>query len=108
MTSKERAWLKSLAMKENPVVSIGKDGVTPESTQAVEEAITARELIKISVQKSCLEDPRDIAQTIAERTHSQVVQVIGRKIVLYRLSNDGRKSHVAYQEKKNRHTGRDL
>ena len=51
---------------------------------AVEEALAARELIKISVLQNCLEDPREMAQVLAERTHSQVVQVIGKKIVLYR------------------------
>ena len=94
MTSKERAFLKGIAMTEDPVVSIGKDGLTPENTQAAEEALAARELIKISVQKSCMEDLRELAQMLADRTKSEVVQVIGRKIVLYRLSNDKRKTHI--------------
>ena len=47
-------------------------------------ALAARELIKISVLQNCLEDPKEMAQVLAERTHSQVVQVIGKKIVLYR------------------------
>ena len=53
-------------------------------TKAVDEALAARELIKISVLQNCLEDPKEMAQVLAERTHSQVVQVIGKKIVLYR------------------------
>ena len=59
-------------------------GLTPENTKAVDEALAARELIKISVLQNCLEDPKEMAQVLAERTHSQVVQVIGKKIVLYR------------------------
>ncbi len=88
MTSKQRAYLKGLAMTMNPIFQIGKSSVTPEITQAVDEALEARELIKISVLKNCFDDPRGIAELIAERTRSEVVQVIGKKIVLYRESKD--------------------
>ena len=78
MTSKQRAYLKGLAMNIVPVFQIGKSSLTPEITQAVDEALEARELIKITVLKNCLDDGRSIAEVLAERTHSQVVQVIGR------------------------------
>ena len=91
MTSKQRAYLKSLAMKMDPIIQIGKSGLTPELTKAVEEALTARELIKISVLQNCLDDPRSLADMLAERTHSQVVQVIGKKIVLYREGKEDKK-----------------
>ena len=84
MTSKQRAYLKGLAMTMDPILQLGKGRLTPENTAAVEEALAARELIKISVLQNCLEDPKEMAQVLAERTHSQVVQVIGKKIVLYR------------------------
>ena len=84
MTSKQRAYLKSLAMNIDPVMQIGKATVTPEITRSVDEALEARELIKISVLKNCLDDGSDMAQMLAERTHSQVVQVIGTKFILYR------------------------
>lgn len=84
MTSKQRAYLKSLAMNIDPILQLGKNGLTPENTASVAEALEARELIKISVLQNCLEDPREMAQVLAERTHSQVVQVIGKKIVLYK------------------------
>ena len=84
MTTKQRAYLKSLAMTMDPIFQIGKNSMTPELTNAVDEALAARELIKISVLQNCLEDPKEMAQVLAERTHSQVVQVIGKKIVLYR------------------------
>ena len=77
MTSKQRAYLKSLAMKMDAIIQLGKGGLTPENTKAVDEALAARELIKISVLQNCLEDPKEMAQVLAERTHSQVVQVIG-------------------------------
>lgn len=84
MTTKQRAYLKSLAMTMDPIFQIGKNSMTPELTKAVDEALEARELIKVSVLQNCADDPRELAAMLAERTRSQVVQVIGKKIVLYR------------------------
>ena len=84
MTSKQRAYLRSLAMTMDPIFQIGKSSLTPEFTTAISEALEARELIKISVLQNCMDDPKEIAQMLAERTRSQVVQVIGKKIVLYK------------------------
>ena len=61
MTSKQRAYLKSLAMKLDPILQLGKSGVTPENTASIDEALAARELIKISVLQNCMEDPRSMA-----------------------------------------------
>ena len=94
MTSKQRAYLKGLAMTMDPIRQLGKGGLTPENTAAVEEALAARELIKISVLQNCLEDPREMAQVLAERTRSQVVQVIGKKIVLYREGKKDKKKII--------------
>ena len=94
MTSKQRAYLKSLAMKTEPILQLGKGGVTPENTASVDEALAARELIKISILQNCMEDPRQMAETLAERTHSQVVQVIGRKNVLYREGKNEKKKII--------------
>lgn len=84
MTSKQRAYLKSLANTINPIFQVGKSSLTPEFTKGIEEAFNNRELIKIAVLKNCFDDPNEIAQMVAERTHSQVVQVIGKKIILYK------------------------
>lgn len=84
MTSKQRAYLKSLASTLNPIFQVGKSSLTPEFVEAIDEAFNTKELLKIAVLKNCMDDPNEIAQTIAERTHSQVVQVIGKKIVLYK------------------------
>jgi len=84
MTNKQRAYLSSLASDMNPILQIGKASLTPEYTTAVDEALEARELIKINVLKNCFDDPKGIAQVLSERTHSEVVRVIGRKIILYR------------------------
>ena len=84
MTSKQRAYLKSLASTMDPLFQIGKGSVTPEVIEAISEAFNNRELLKIAVLKNCMDDPRAIAEVVAERTRSQVVQVIGKKIVLYK------------------------
>lgn len=84
MTSKQRAYLKSLAGVIDPILQIGKASLTPEYVEAVREAFNTRELIKINVLKNCTDEPKEIAQIIAERSGAQVVQVIGRKIVLYK------------------------
>ena len=84
MTSKQRAYLKGLAMDLTPVFQIGKSSVTPENVEAIAETFNTRELIKVAILKNCLDDPNEIAAVIAERTHSQLVQVIGRKFVLYK------------------------
>ena len=94
MTSKQRAYLKGLAMTMDPIFQMGKASLTPENTKAIDEALAARELIKISVLQNCLDDPKEIAAVLAERTHSQVVQVIGKKIVLYRDGKDDKKKIV--------------
>lgn len=94
MTSKQRAYLKGLAMTMDPIFQIGKSSLTPEITSAVEEALEARELIKINVLKNCIDDERELAEVLAERTHSQVVQVIGKKIVLYKPAKDPAKRKI--------------
>ena len=91
MTTKQRAYLKSLEMTMDPIFQVGKSSMTPGLTEAISEALEARELVKISVLKNCADDPRALAEIIAERTRSQVVQVIGKKIVLYREGKDDKK-----------------
>lgn len=91
MTTKQRAYLKGLAMTIDPIYQIGKSSLTPEITQGVAEALEARELIKINVLKNCMDDTRELAQTLSERTHSEIIQVIGKKIVLYKESKDKKK-----------------
>ncbi|MDD6208847.1 MAG: ribosome assembly RNA-binding protein YhbY [Clostridiales bacterium] len=91
MNSKQRAYLKGLAMNINPIFQIGKGSLSPEMTKAVDEALEARELIKLSVLKNCGDEPKELAVTIAEHTRSEIVQVIGKKIVLYRESKTKKK-----------------
>ena len=88
MTSKRRAYLKGLAMNIEPIFQVGKGSITPEYVEAIREAFNTKELIKIAVLKNCMDDPRGIAEALAGRTGSQVVQVIGKNIVLYKPDKD--------------------
>ncbi len=99
MTTKQRAYLKSLAMTMEPIYQIGKSSLTPEITEGVSEALEARELIKINVLKNCTEDIDVLAHTLAERTRSELVQVIGKKIVLYRESKEKKKITLPEEKK---------
>ncbi len=101
MTSKQRSYLKGLAMTMDSIFQLGKSSLTPENTQAIAEALEARELIKINVLQNCADDPNELAQIVAERTHSQVVQVIGKKIVLYKESKNKKKIELPPANKKN-------
>lgn len=94
MTSKQRAYLKGLAMNREPVAQIGKASLTGEGLAGLEQALEARELIKIAVLKNCDDDVRSIAEAIAEHLHAEVVQVIGRRIVLYRPARQKEKRRL--------------
>jgi len=94
ITSKQRSHLKGLAMTIDPVFQIGKDSITPELTQGIREVLEKRELIKIHVLKNCMDDKKELAQTLAERTNSIVVQVIGSMIVLFKYQNNADKRKI--------------
>ena len=91
MTSKQRAYLRGLASVIDPIFHVGKSSLTPEFTEAIRESFNTKELIKIAVLKNCIDDPTEIANVLSERTQSQVVQVIGKKIVLYKPNRDNPK-----------------
>ena len=85
MTSKQRAYLRSLAVNLDTILYVGKAGLGPEVYKRADEALERRELIKGRIlPDTCPETPRDAAEAIAGATRSQVVQVIGTRFVLYR------------------------
>lgn len=91
LTSKQRALSRRMCKHLRSNLSDRQASLTPEIIQALDEALEKRELIKISVLKNCADDPREIAQVIAERTHSAVVKVIGKKIILFRQAKKNSK-----------------
>lgn len=107
MTSKERAGLKSQAVNIEPVLQIGKSGITPELTEAVRETFHTRELTKIHILQSCTEEGRVLGQTLADRTGSEVVQVIGRMIILYKKNDELHQKNTVKDPSKNDHPVKD-
>ncbi|MCL2702364.1 MAG: YhbY family RNA-binding protein [Defluviitaleaceae bacterium] len=88
MNSRQRAHLRGLANGLGSIIMIGKAGVTPEVVKMVDEALTARELIKVAMLDNTDTPVADAARMMSERTRSELVQVIGRKIILYRKPKD--------------------
>ena len=86
ITSKQRAYLRGLANNIEPIFQIGKNGLTPEVTEAIDEALEKRELLKITLLNNCDEDIKEVGSILHERTQSELVQIIGKRIVLYRAS----------------------
>lgn len=84
MTSKQRAQLRSLASNIDAIIQIGKEGIGDNLIEQTDGALRNRELIKLTVLETSPETARDAAQMIADATKSEVVQIIGRKIVLFR------------------------
>lgn len=85
LTSKQRAYLRSLAVNEDTILMMGKSGMSPELIKQADDALEKRELIKGRVlPESSPMPPREAAEEIARQTNSEVVQVIGSRFVLYR------------------------
>ena len=86
ITSKQRAYLRSLATSEPAIMQVGKGGIGDNLIKTVSDALEARELIKLSVLENSEYTPRETADTLAEAVGADVVGVIGRKVILYRES----------------------
>ena len=84
MTSKQRAYLRSLANKLDPIFQVGKTGLSQNLINQLSDALEARELIKITVLETAPDTSKNLSLEIAEHTNSIVVQVIGNKITLFR------------------------
>ena len=91
LTSKQRAYLGSVASTMTPIFQVGKASLTTELIRALDEALEKRELIKVSVLKNCADDPHEIAEVIGERTRSHVVKVIGKKMIFFRQAKKNSK-----------------
>ncbi|AEM73187.1 YhbY family RNA-binding protein [Caldicellulosiruptor acetigenus] len=88
LTSKQRAKLRGMANTMDAIIRIGKEGITDRVLKQIDEALTARELIKIALEKNCDKNPKEAMAYICEKLNAEPVQVIGRKIVIYRMSEE--------------------
>ncbi len=87
ITSKQRAFLRSMSATLEPIFQIGKQGITPDLIAAIDQALEARELVKINVLNNCEEcdgDAYALCDIVAGRTQAEPVQVIGHKFTIYR------------------------
>lgn len=91
ITSKQRAYLRSLSVDLQTIMQIGKGGISENLIKTVDDALEAKELIKLSVLENSDETARSAADAISEATGADVVAVLGRKIVLYRESKKHKK-----------------
>jgi RNA-binding protein len=87
LSGKQARYLRGLGHHLQPVVMIGREEISDRLLASVEEALALHELIKIKLQEGCLMDRREVASLVAERTASQVAQVLGKTILLYRASD---------------------
>lgn len=88
MNSKQRAKLRGLASTEDTILQLGKDGITESFIRSLDLALEARELVKLRVLETAMMERRAAAEKIAQATGSEVVTVIGSKIVLYRPAKE--------------------
>ena len=86
LTSKQRAYLRSLASNEPAIMQVGKGGIGENLIKTVSDALEARELIKLSVLENSGEEAREVAETLAAAVEAEVVGVVGKKVILYRES----------------------
>ena len=83
LTGKQKSFLRSMGQALEPVVMIGKEGVTPTVVQSARDVIKKRELIKVRVLQNCLAEPEDVIRMLAERVDSNLEQIIGRNGLHY-------------------------
>ncbi len=87
LTGKQRSFLRGIANGTPTILLVGKEGVTPLLVESVNEALAARELVKIGVNNNCETEAAEVAEMVSSRTRSEVVQLIGKKIVLFKRSD---------------------
>lgn len=88
LTGKQKRFLRALANQQRAIFQIGKEGLSYNLSNSVSDALEAHELVKLSVLKTCDTDLKELSFDLAMNTHSEVVQTIGRTIILYRASKE--------------------
>lgn len=91
MTTKQRAKLRAMGATREPVLHIGKDGITDNLSKQAWDALEARELIKVTVQKNAPLSAREACDALCERVHAEPIQVIGSRFVIYRQAREDSK-----------------
>lgn len=89
LTGKQKRELRKMAHHLNPIFQVGKEGVSENMLEGIQDALVKHELIKVKLLDSCDEDTRVVALKISEYTKAEVAQIIGRTIVLYLYKKEG-------------------
>ncbi len=90
LTGKQKRFLRAKANRLNPIFQVGKGGVNDNMTKQIEEALEARELIKVSILQNCDEDRNTVGEQLSNETGAELVQIIGNMIVLYKESEENK------------------
>ncbi|MCP3772622.1 ribosome assembly RNA-binding protein YhbY [Paenibacillus sp. MZ04-78.2] len=88
LTGKQKRYLRSLAHHLNPIFQVGKGGVNDHLIRHISEALEVRELIKVTVLNNCMEDRSEVAEQLSKGSGAELVQVIGKIVVLYKESRE--------------------
>ncbi|CAG7639882.1 RNA-binding protein YhbY [Paenibacillus solanacearum] len=88
LTGKQKRYLRSMAHHLNPIFQVGKGGVNDHLIRHIKEAIEVRELMKVSILNNNMDDRNEVAQQLADGADAELVQIIGKTIVLYKESKD--------------------
>jgi len=91
LTGKQKRYLRSMAHHMQPIFQVGKGGTNDHLVRHIEEALEVRELIKVSVLNNCMDDPKEIGAEVSEAAGAELVQVIGKTIVLYKESKNNKR-----------------
>ena len=91
LTSKQRAYLRSVAAEQNAIMQIGKSGITPNLIKTVSDALEAKVLIKLSVLETCEETSKSASEKLCAELNAEGVAVVGRKFVIYRESKENKR-----------------
>ncbi|MGE5605185.1 MAG: YhbY family RNA-binding protein [Bacteroidota bacterium] len=97
LTSKQRSILKAIGNRLEPIIIIGKSGITENILIQLEEALAARELVKGRVLPHQEFDVKESAEVLAQKAGAEIVQIIGRNILFYRAPQDGSPSKIHWE-----------
>ena len=106
ITSKQRSFLRSMAHNLDPVVYIGKFGVTENVEKEIDNCLENRELVKVKLQEGCDLAAKDVANEMADKLGAEFVQAIGHKFTLYRESKENKQIVLPRSEAAGKETGR--